>query len=301
MTQEAIEQTFQVHAPAQFSLANISGSVEILPGESDAIIVKAIKNNVEGNSKRTDIEMTQDEDSSVSVKTHYRSDSWLSFLSGKSCDVDYKVIVPPDCKINVSGVSNAVLIQGIAGEMQISTVSGNGNLLDLRGKFEIKSVSGNVTGERLNGEIKLNTVSGDIHFSDSTFQSIDGKTVSGDIYAETTFISGPYCFDSVSGDVCLVLPGESRFRVNSKSLSGDLKSFFPVDRNTTQEGGVVIKHHSISGDMIIKSSLTTVAKPNLESETSAINGRIDVLERLARKEISVDEAIQFLNKMPFHS
>jgi DUF4097 and DUF4098 domain-containing protein YvlB len=301
MTQEAIEQTFQVHAPAQLSLANISGSVKILPGESDAITVKAFKNNEEGNSKRTDIEMTQAEDGSVTVKTHYRSESWLSFLSWKSCDVDYEVIVPSDCKLNLSGVSNTVLIQGIAGEMHISTVSGNVNLLDLRGKFEIKSVSGNVTGERLKSELKINTVSGDINFSDSTFQSIDGKTVSGDIYAETSLISGPYYFDSVSGDVCLVVPGESRFRVHSKSLSGDLKSFLPVDRITTQEGGVVIKHHSISGDMIIKSSQTSVAKPNLESETSTVNGRIDVLERLARKEISVEEAIQFLNKMPVQS
>jgi len=303
MTKEAIEQTFHVHAPAQLSLANISGSVEIMPGETDMITVKAFKNLEEGDSKRSEVEMTQAEDGSVSIKTHYRPESWLSFLHWEACDVEYKVSVPTTCKLNVSGVSNTLLIQDIEGEMRLSTVSGDVALKDLRGKIELKAVSGNITGERLNGAVCVNIVSGDTHFSASNFSSLEVKTISGDCEAETMLGPGPYSFDAISGDVRLILPGESRFIVHSSSLSGDLKSFLPVDPTTRQESGPAIKHHSISGDLHIDSSQTTLGlpvnplTPVLEPETPATDTRTGVLDRLARGEISVDQALQLLNNV----
>jgi DUF4097 and DUF4098 domain-containing protein YvlB len=209
--------------------------------------------------------------------------------------------VPSVCKMNISGVSNTALIQGIEGEMHISTVSGDITLKDLKGQFNLKAVSGNVSGERLSGVLSVNTVSGDIRFGDSNFTSMDGKTISGDIEAETYLGTGPYSFDAVSGDVGLIVPAESRFSAHSSSLSGSLKSFLPVDRTGRDESEIMIKHHSISGNIHIEPFQTSKPMPVEGTKTSVINERVNILERLARKEISVEEALQLLNNKPVPS
>ena len=43
MSQETIEQTFEVPTPAQLKLENVRGSVVIQPGEDDQIQVTAVK------------------------------------------------------------------------------------------------------------------------------------------------------------------------------------------------------------------------------------------------------------------
>jgi hypothetical protein len=68
MSDETIEKTFQVTAPAHLTITNIRGSITIQPGEAGVIEVKAVKH---GNfdSGRYMVEMTQDSDGSVRVET----------------------------------------------------------------------------------------------------------------------------------------------------------------------------------------------------------------------------------------
>lgn len=55
MSQETIEQTFIVEGPAQLTVINIRGRIDIQPGEDGKISVSAVKHMKSGNAARTEI------------------------------------------------------------------------------------------------------------------------------------------------------------------------------------------------------------------------------------------------------
>lgn len=311
MSQEIVEKTFSVSAPARLRLGNIRGTVTILPGEEGTIRLKAVKNLDSGDADRTEIFIEQRNDGTVKVETRYPQNGWLFFAFSKPCKVDYTVQVPANCDLKVSGVSSSTTIQGIAGDITIATVSGTVRLNSLSGELKVNSVSGSVTGDELSGLVKVDTVSGDVNLSDGNFPRLDSSTVSGNLVVETPLGEGPYRFNTVSGEVDLMIPADTGCLVQSNSISGRIRTSLPSHyirkqggkrQLEVQSGGPLIYHHSISGNLRI----TAPDQPARAGSTSredaktqadmgaATENRMEVLERIARGELSVDEGIQEL-------
>lgn len=280
MSNQILEKTFTVSGAARLSLGAIRGSVDIRPGADGVITVKAEKLAETGDAENTVVEMTQDGDGSVKVKTRF-TDYWLGWLFGsKPCKVNYMVTAPRSCALTINGVSNEVSAEGFEGDASFKTVSGdmtvralNGSLYfdsvsgdvqvaDLTGDLRFNTVSGDISGERLAGAVHLNTVSGDIDFEESNLPSVSVSTVSGEVTMETGLGEGPYSFKSVSGDLTLKVPADAHLSAELQTLSGDLSVKLPVTlmsrRNGKQSveaqgGGVRVSLNSVSGDMRIKS------------------------------------------------
>lgn len=278
MTNEHLEKSFTVSGPAHLELSNIRGSVDIRPGVEDVILVKAEKQVDTGNASQTTIEMTQESDGTVKVKTRFPED-WLDLLFGaKPCKVDYVVTAPRACQLRINGVSNTIFVEGFEGDSAFKTVSGdltlrslNGalsfdtvsgdlNLSELRGDFRLNTVSGDVKGVHLNGAVHLKTVSGDVEFKESELPSFSATTVSGELDLETSLSAGPYTFNSVSGDLAIKLPAETRCTAELHTTSGELSIQLPTTSVTHQHGrhvaeiqggGVKVLLNSVSGSMQI--------------------------------------------------
>ena len=301
---ENIEKTFIVSAPARLSVKNIRGSVEIHPGEEGVILVTAVKKEHSGDEKRTEIEITQEADGTVKAATHFPDGGWNWMFGSQPCEVDYVVKAPHQCSLKLNGVSNTVLAEGFEGEVNVNSVSGEITLHDLKGSLRIHSVSGDAEGERLTGTLDLDTVSGDVILKESTLRSINSNSVSGGMSISTPLAEGPYSFKSVSGDVRLVVPPETRCSGELHSISGDLVSAFPVtgfsrhhgsQTVNVQGGGVKISLHSVSGDLSLDCD---VAIPATAETIDAISSeeRRAVLERVERGEMTVDEALGQLHR-----
>jgi DUF4097 and DUF4098 domain-containing protein YvlB len=279
MSNIILEKTFTVPASARLTLSNICGSVELRPGAEGVITVKAEIAVNSGDADQTEVEMTQETDGSVKVKTHF-SDFWFGWLVGsRPCEVEYVVTAPRTCALQVNGVSNEVFAEGFEGEASFKTVSGdmtvralNGSLSfdsvsgdmqlsDLSGRLHLNTVSGDITGAHLSGAVNLKTVSGDIELGQSSLPSLSASTVSGEVEVETGLGEGPYKFNSVSGDLTLKLPADTRCTAELHSLSGGLSVKLPstFSRNNgtqtaeIQGGGVKVYLNSVSGDMEIQS------------------------------------------------
>lgn len=278
MPGEILEKSFTVAGTVRLELSNIRGTVNIHPGEDGIILVKAEKQTDTGDAKQTKIEMLQESDGTVKIKTRFPED-WLDMLFGaKPCKVDYVVTAPRACQLKINGVSNTVLVEGFDGDASFKTVSGdvtvgtlNGSLnfdavsgdlklSDLKGKIRINTVSGDIKGMHLTGDVHLNTVSGGVDFDQSDLPSISASTVSGDLNMETPLGEGPYKFNSVSGDLTLKLPPDSHCSAELQSMSGALSIRFPVTSvlhqngrhlSDIQGGGVKLSLQSVSGDMQI--------------------------------------------------
>jgi DUF4097 and DUF4098 domain-containing protein YvlB len=277
---EIIEKTFTVVSPARLNLSNIRGSVEIRPAADGVIHVTATRDERSGDASRTLVELSQDSDGTVRAVTRFPEGAWSWLIGSFPCKVDYVVQAPRNCTLKLNAVSSDILAGGFAGEFSIQTVSGEVSLNDLTGPTRIKSVSGaieltdlngdlrlntvsgKVTGRHVSGALHLDTVSGDITLAESNLPSVEASTVSGRMRYQTPFGLGPYRFNSVSGDVELLVPPETRCAAELHAISGQLSTQLPatsVERHNgtqtvqVQGGGVKVFLQSVSGNLLLAS------------------------------------------------
>jgi hypothetical protein len=257
MSDETFEQVFAVSSPARLVLGNIRGSVDIRPGEPGQIRVSAVKHSDGVGADQTEVILGQDADGTVRAETRYREGGLLFFLRWP-CRVDYTVRVPAACTVDVSGVSDAALVEGIQGDIRVVTVSGSLTLRDLSGSIKIRSVSGRVSGERLAGPLEVETVSGGVNLSASQVTALTASTVSGAVVLESPLGEGPYRFKSVSGQVRLIIPAGTACTVRSSSMTGRFTSSLPNTGMRVRSGGSLyqiqgggpeVRHTSVSGDL----------------------------------------------------
>ena len=277
---EIMEKNFTVTSPARLELSNIRGSVEIHPGEDDLIHIQVTKDANSGDAKRTEIELSQAADGVVMAATHFPEGAWSWLFGSFPCRVDYVVQAPRKCFLKINGVSSAALAEGFEGEfsfhsvsgemtlrslsgpVKVNTVSGKVELAELTGELNLTTVSGKVSAKRVQGPLHLNTVSGQVVMDESSLSSVDATTVSGRMEYQTAFGAGPYRFNSVSGDVELSVPSETRCSAELHAVSGKLFTKLPAtsiakrNGNQTAEiqgGGVKVHLHSVSGNLSLVS------------------------------------------------
>ncbi len=277
---ETIEKTFTVSSPARLNLSNIRGSVDIRPGEEGVIRVTAVKQGSSGDVKGTEIELTQEADGTVKVATHYPEAWWGWIIGSFPCPVDYTVVAPRSCSLKVNGVSNDASASGFEGEFDFHSVSGEISLQDLNGRtkastvsgeielsgltgeLKLNTVSGKISGRGLNGRLHLDTVSGRVELVESTLPAAEMGTVSGRMELQTPLGEGPYRFNSVSGDVQLLLPADTRCSAELHAVSGTITTRLPATSTSRsngsqnveiQGGGVKVYVHSVSGNLSLVS------------------------------------------------
>jgi hypothetical protein len=301
---------------------------------SSTMRIQVVKHTGSGDAENTQIEVVQEDDGLVRVETRFREHisglGWLSGLlgGGHPCRVTYTVDTPADCSVNLRCVSSDAEVTGLQGDLKFDTVSGDLSLNDLQGEITGKTVSGDVKARGITSRsLKLDSVSGDLKFESSRLEAVRGKTISGDIRLETPLAGGDYRFSTISGSVRLIVPRDTRCSLEASSLSGAIHSSLPVTRTESgrrkrmdvQGGGTRIELHSTSGDLYLTTSsefeyaeddvpaaqhdFETQAHYQAQQEThSASNpepvsvplSRQEILDRIERGELSVEDAIRLL-------
>lgn len=129
----------------------------------------------------------------------------------------------------------------------------------------IASVSGDVRVTGITGRLNATSVSGDIHITDVS-GSVSASAVSGDVKVEIDRLDGSddMKFNTVSGDVNVMLPGSLDADVDMSSFSGSIKTDFAIEvrsekygsRNTARaklgEGSRRLKMSTVSGDISLR-------------------------------------------------
>jgi hypothetical protein len=173
------ENSFTVSSPVRLSVNTIRGSVEIHPGEEGIIQVTTTKQIHTGEENRTQVEITQEADGSVKATTRFPDSTWNCLSGSHPCEVDYVVKAPHHCLFKLKNVSDQVSAEGFEGDFNINSVNGGLKLSYLTGSLIIHTVSGETKGECISGLVNLDTVSGNLELMESTFRSINTKSVSG--------------------------------------------------------------------------------------------------------------------------
>ncbi len=280
----------------------------VSPGPDGLVSITAVEH---GSDDRTQIEIGQEPDGTISARTNYENrhlSIWL--LGDRPNKVDFTVVVPAQTDLTVKCVSANTHVHGVSGDVRLKSVNGLLHAADLSGDLHLESVSGRIEASRLSGPTALRTVSGGVTLTDSDLPALDANSVSGSMDLETPMGEGPYELRTVSGSVRIRTGDRPTGRIHFRSLSGSAsvdstrlrtsenvshpgpkKALFELSEN-----GPDIHFRSVSGSLKLVTKGGETAKPENAPKTApasapASPGRMEILERIASGEISVDEAV----------
>ena len=177
--------------------------------------------------------------------------------------ISYDVTVPPGTALRSKSGSGSQRIEGVDGDLVVSTGSGSVNVRrsggrvrastgsggvtaqDVGGAFEASTGSGSIDGTGVKGPISARTSSGSIEVTQtgggdveasSSSGSIKVRGVQGAVRASTTSgslaIEGQMARDwrlsSSSGHVTVSVPANQGFELDASSSSGQIDTDFPI-------------------------------------------------------------------------
>ncbi len=332
---QTIEKTFTVDGMPRLRVQNVSGETAIRVGEPGQVRVVARKRVKGGSADRAkrlleNVELRiEQKGNDIFVEPHlYEQErSWLDLFRGKRFRVDFEITVPRETAVNAQTVSGDLDLHGTRGPARVESVSGDVNIEDVQGPMRIKSVSGDVQctdyvgsveGSSVSGDVdirgrvracELHTVSGDI--SIDLEPEIGGresrlKTISGDVEVGMLTSSCVCEFHTASGDLeCdaparimregrkdrTVIIGDGRSRLSVRTVSGDL-TIKPASSLVAEEPAAAQDSTESEAEAEADQDLERTA-PMASPPTAKVR---DLLERLARGEVSVDEAAAKLDE-----
>lgn len=208
------QHSYSLGAGGSINVRNISGDVKVTGYDGQVVVVTGVK---EGrNSDKVSIE-DQSSGNTIDVRARYPERC-------NDCDasVRFEVKVPRGLAYrfnSISSVSGDVDVAGVSGELTAKSVSGNVAVNDVSGSVHASSVSGNVRVGKVAGTANAKSTSGNVEVE---IVSLEG--------------AGNMDFGSVSGDVRVKLPGNLDAEVSLSTMSGDLKTDFPLTIEKSKHG-----------------------------------------------------------------
>lgn len=325
---EELERRFEVAGMPRLRVRNVSGDTRIRVGSSGEVVVhirKRVHGWSEDRAKRllenVEVRMEQQGDEIVvEPLLHQQERGWLDLFRGGRVAVDITVTVPREAQIDATTVSGLLVVTGTRGPLEGRSVSGEIEITDVQGPMRLRTVSGDLRAASYSGQAEVNSVSGDLRFERSRIKRPDIVSVSGNVRIDGALVLGPDGegegrIKTVSGDVELHL-AEASMELEFHTLSGDVTvdaSDAKVEKRGRREwqvtigkGGARLRVKTVSGDLSVGGSRqprpATDEGPEDEPMPAAspaaahTSDVLELLNRVARGEVTVDEAASTLDE-----
>jgi hypothetical protein len=189
LTAQDFQKNYGIPAGGQIRIGNVSGDIKVTGSKNIGTVT------VSAYKVGRDRDLVKVEDTG----TGDRIDLKVVYPEHGNCDagVNFEVHVPQGIEYNFE---------------RLTSVSGNVEITSVRGRLRAESVSGNVVVKDVAGIVSANSVSGDV---DVEITRLEG--------------SGEMKFSSVSGNVAVRAPASLDADIEMSSLSGSLKTDFPIE------------------------------------------------------------------------
>jgi putative adhesin len=325
---EELERRFEVSGMPRLRVRNVSGDTRFGVGGQGEVVVR-IRKRVHGWSEdrakrlleNVEVRMEQHGDEIVvEPLLHQQERGWLDLFRGGRVAVDIAITVPREAQIDATTVSGLLAVTGTRGPLEGRSVSGEIEITDVQGPMRLRTVSGDLRATSYSGQAEVNSVSGDLRFERARIKRPDIVSVSGDVridgfLALTPDGEGEGRIKTVSGDVALYL-ADASMQMEFHTLSGDVTvdaSDAKVEKRGRREwqvrvgkGGARLKVKTVSGDVSVGGSSQPRAAADEGTDDEAMpaagpaaaesNDVLELLGRVARGEVTVDEAASTLDR-----
>ncbi|HHI03063.1 MAG TPA: hypothetical protein ENL22_06040, partial [candidate division Zixibacteria bacterium] len=264
------QKNIDVSGDVELVIRNSSGLIEIEGAPVDRVIIDATKHvratdQDEAEEVADHIEIRVDKNGNrISIETRYMkmkkaSGTFLERLLGTGPDsfgsVDYKLIVPSNCEVDVENISGDIRISRIDKDVHIAGSSGNIEVSELTGRLDLETVSSRVELSDITGDIDIAGTSADILFG-SLKGAVDIRITSGKVIGQ--YLSGSANISQTSGNTDIGnLYGDMRV----KSQTGDIK--------IQQEAGS-LELFTRTGDVEVQTELASARDFYIETSSGRI-------------------------------
>lgn len=284
---ERIDKTVRVGEGAELVISNIAGDIVVSRGGAGEIAVEAVKT---GRGRTADeaqqaLQLLQVEiverGRRVEVRARYpQGEESRGRRRSYSGSIAFTVAVPAGTRVQANSISGDISVRDITGDLALETISGDvrvsgaGRLTKAKtasgdveiadtsidGALDSGSISGNVVLRNVKVErLDIGSVSGDVILENVQSSRIDAQSLSGNVR-----LSGPltrrgrYDLGSHSGNIRVVVSGDTGFEVDATSFSGTIRSDLDL-KSVTTEGRAQRRRslHGVFGDGSAVLDLTT--------------------------------------------
>jgi len=259
------------------ALGNIAGDITVTRGGgSDATIeiVKTARGRTAEEAKESlalvPVEVTE-RNGRAEVKTRYPSGDEQRRNNRRNINVSvaYTVSAPAGTRVSIDSISGNIKVTDIKGDINANSISGDvrvsgagriGTAKTISGTIEISDTQtdGGVAGSSVSGDVVFRrvtarrmdggSVSGNIRLEDVQCERVGGQTTSGDVlFSGALARSGRYELKSFSGEVRLMLSGNTGFEVDANSFSGEVRTDLPITARGNTQPNRRGKHTTLSG------------------------------------------------------
>ena len=291
---ERTTRTLKLGANGVLGLGNIAGDIVVTRGSGADTTVDIVKTarGRDVNDAREQLQLVQVEVSErngrADVRTRYPGRENQGDRRNFSVSVAYNVSAPAGTRISIESISGNVKITDIKGEVSANTVSGDVRITGAGRINGAKTISGvvEIVDAQVDGGLESSSVSGDVILRRVTARRLDAASVSGNITLDdlqcdrvsanstsgTVTFTGPlarngrYELNAFSGEIRVLLSGNTGFEVEANSFSGDVRSELAITTRGAQtnrrgrrtvlngtygDGSAVLDLTTFSGSIVI--------------------------------------------------
>jgi DUF4097 and DUF4098 domain-containing protein YvlB len=255
---EKITSVQKVGENPSLDLSHLSGDIRVTGGNGTEIKIDATKRARHRDPEearrllqalRVDV---NNYNGRVEVRTVYPRRG--QFGNNVSASVDYVIAVPLNTTVSLKSISGSISVTNVKGEVRAETVSGDVTISATPNVAIAKTISGDVTARDIGTQTTLvlstisgtvlgtglkvkaleaGTVSGDVRLIGSEVERLDARSISGNIEFDAPLAKGGrYEFTSHSGNVRIVLSGNTGFELDADTFGGSVRSDVPVTLRT---------------------------------------------------------------------
>jgi len=141
----------------------------------------------------------------------------------------------------------------VSGDVRIKVASGDVGVASVGGRLDVVAASGDVRVRSVAGDLNAKTASGDIDIAEAA-GSVVAHSASGDIEIDR-FTGDLFQAKTRSGGVRLGVTSGRTFGIDFQSLSGDVRTEFPVgsgESGSSAPARLTVK--TMSGDIVLRSA-----------------------------------------------
>jgi hypothetical protein len=249
------EHRFTVSDEPRLEVRMPVGTVRIVEGASGEVVVR-----LDGPEQALARFVVEQRGGDVVVEPEGSSRGWRSTV-----DLTLQVGSPPAARarliaadlmcsvplaaLTVETASGDVSAREVIGDVDIRSASGDVSLGDVGGRLSVSAASGDVRAGRVRGAVSAKTASGDLVL-EAAENDVAARSASGDVNLGE-FTGSWLEVKSLSGDTSVGVTAGRRFDVAFQSLSGDVRTDFPVSERASTEGAARLIVKSVSGDIHI--------------------------------------------------
>lgn len=269
---EDIDSTHEMPGDGLVQVENLAGSVEFTTWDRNEVQVRGkVGDDVEeveieatSNGIRIEVQNKRNKKRIDATHLHLKIPRQAS-IEAEGVSADLTVNGCNGDSIRLDTVSGDIEVEAETRKVDIASVSGDVEFEGTADRVTAESVSGDVTLVGVKKEVEASTVSGDVALEGGNLESGRFETVSGELNLMLELIDGGRLnCDSMSGDISLRLPASQQASFSAQSYSGDITTEFgdPMLHSKSPSGSILkaqvgdngarIRLETFSGDVSIR-------------------------------------------------